>query len=227
VIPLGDRPRRRQLPWLTGLLAAALLAAFVWLLRLPPEELPGRLATLALVPARLAPLLGGDLAAAPEMARLWSSQLLHGGLLHLLGNLLFLWVFGRGVEARLGAARYLPFVLLTGGLAGLVHTLVDPASTVPVIGASGAISGILGAYLVLFPRGRIETLVLLVIWPLRVEVPAAVWLLVWLALQLLAGARGLLGEAAAAGGVAWWAHVGGFAAGLLLARPLARLSRRR
>jgi membrane associated rhomboid family serine protease len=221
VIPLGDRLRRRRRPLITLLLLLVLAAAFAAMLLLAPPATEALLARFALVPARLAPLLAGDLAAAPQLLRLGSSLLLHAGLLHLLGNLLFLWVFGRGVESRLGT-RLLAFFLLCGAVAGLVHVLVDPGSTVPTIGASGAISGVMGAYLALHPRARLRTLVIVVVVPVRVEVSAWLWLLLWIALQLLAGSRDLLAGGPAAGGVAWWAHVGGFAAGLALARLFAR-----
>jgi membrane associated rhomboid family serine protease len=221
MIPLGDRLRRRRAPLVTSGLALALAAAFVALALLPLPEATDLVLRLALVPARLAPLLAGELAAASELPRLWSSLAIHAGVVHLAGNLLFLWVFGRGVENALGPRRLLGLFLLCGALAGLVHTLADPRSEVPTVGASGAISGVMGAYLALFPRARVRSVALLVVWPVRVEVPALVWLGLWLALQLASGFLAL-SAATQSGGVAWWAHVGGFAAGLALARPLRR-----
>jgi membrane associated rhomboid family serine protease len=215
----GGKPRRRgPFPTATTALVLATAAAYVRLLLLAPATAATVVAHWALVPARLAPLLGGDLAALPAALRLASSLLLHAGLLHLLGNLLFLWVFGRAVEAAMGSARFLGFYLLCGVLAGLVHTLVQPASTLPTIGSSGAISGVMGAYLGLHPRARVRSLVLLLVWPLVTETPALVWLLGWVAMQLLQGARALAGPGGGAVGTAWWAHVGGFAGGLLLHR---------
>jgi membrane associated rhomboid family serine protease len=221
MIPLGDKRKPRRRPWATASLALLLAAAFATLLTLGADAAARWVLELALVPARLSPLLAGELRAAAELPRLWTSLGVHAGLLHLLGNLLFLWVFGRSVEGALGAGRLLAFFVLCGAVAGLVHTLAVPLSTVPTVGASGAISGLMGAHLALFPRARIRTVVLLIVWPVVVEVPALVWLALWLALQLLSGWREL-GGAAPAAGVAWWAHVGGFAAGAALARPFRR-----
>ena len=219
MIPLGDRVRRRTLPLATAALLLAELLAFVALIRLPPSAQAAAVARWALVPASLAPLLRGDLAAAGEAVRLLTSLFLHAGGLHLLGNLLFLWVFGRAAEAAMGRPRFLGFFVLCGALAGLVHTLMAPSSAVPTVGASGAISGVMGAYLGLHPRARVRSLVLLVFVPIVAEVPAVLWLLAWLALQLAEGARAAgLGPGGGAAAVAWWAHVGGFAAGLLLHR---------
>jgi membrane associated rhomboid family serine protease len=192
--------------------------AFVWLLRLPADARDVVVERRALVPSFVAPLLRGDLGAAPEAARLVTSLLLHAGVLHLAGNLLFLWVFGRSVETATGGARFLGFFVLCGSLAGLVHVLVDPSSSVPTVGASGAVSGVMGAYLALHPRARVRSLLVLVFVPVRAEVPAFVWLLAWLMLQVVEGARSLAAAPGGAAGVAWWAHVGGFAAGLLLHR---------
>jgi membrane associated rhomboid family serine protease len=137
---------------------------------------------------------------------------LHAGWLHLLGNMLFLHVFGRGVEDRLGRLRYLCLYGLGGAAAGATEALVDPRSPVPVIGASGAIAGVAGAYLLFFPASRVLTVV--------GEVPALVWLLLWLGWQVLSG-LGIFGAPAGAGGVAFWAHVGGFVAGAILGPSLA------
>jgi membrane associated rhomboid family serine protease len=219
VIPLGDRVRRRRAPWATVALIAAEIFAFVVLLRLPAAEQAAAIERWALVPSALAPLFAGHAAAASQVVRLWSSVFLHSGLLHLLGNLLFLWVFGRTVESAMGGARFLAFFALCGAIAGLVHTLMSPGSTVPTVGASGAISGVMGAYLALHPKAKVRSLVVLVVLPLVFDVPAALWLLAWLALQLLEGARAVAaGPGGGAVGVAWWAHVGGFGAGLLLHR---------
>ena len=227
MIPLGDSQKRRRRPVATAALLLLLAAASATLLLAAQDAAARLLAQLALVPARLSPLLAGEPAAAAELPRLWSSLAVHAGPLHLLGNLLFLWVFGRGVEGALGPARLVAFFLLCGGVAGLVHTLAAPHSTMPTVGASGAISGVMGAYLALFPRARVRTVVLLVVWPVIVEVPALVWLGLWLALQVISGAQegGQAlggGDLPQNGGVAWWAHVGGFAAGAALARPFRR-----
>jgi membrane associated rhomboid family serine protease len=173
--------------------------------------------TGALIPARL---FGSHLVGVvPPLATLLTSQFLHGGLLHLAGNMFFLWIFGNNIEDEMGPYRFLAFYLLCGTIAGLVHCASQPASTVPTVGASGAISGVLGAYAVLFPRARIHTLVFLVIYVTVLPIPALLWVAVWFVFQLLQG----IGSSGAAGGVAWFAHVGGAIAGV----PLVLLFRRR
>ena len=139
---------------------------------------------------------------------------LHGGILHLLGNMLFLWVFGSSVEDRLGHLSYLFFYLLCGLGAGVTHILANWGSSVPSIGASGAISGIMGAYIVLFPFSRILTLVPLLFFFFTVRIPALLMIGYWFAIQFLSGLSSL-GEANQ-GGVAWWAHIGGFVMGAIL-----------
>ncbi len=144
-----------------------------------------------------------------------TSQFLHGDILHLVFNMLFLWVFGNNIEDRLGRIRFLPFFLICGALAGIAQAIVDPSSAVPLIGASGAISGVLGAYLVLYPRVRIWTVVLpLVFLPFRLA--AWIWLAIYFALQFV-----YLGDASTSGGggVAYMAHIGGFVAGAVLITP--------
>lgn len=146
---------------------------------------------------------------------LFTSQFLHADAFHLIFNMLFLWVFGNNVEDRLGRLRFLPFFLICGAAAGLAQSAADPGSTIPLIGASGAISGVLGAYLVLWPRVRIWTVVLPFVF-LPFKLPAWIWLGVYFAMQFL-----YLGDAATAdgGGVAYLAHIGGFVAGAVLIKP--------
>ena len=151
----------------------------------------------------------------PRLLALLTSLFLHADWLHLGFNMLFLWVFGNNIEERLGRIRFLPFFLVCGVVASLAQVLVDPDSQIPLIGASGAISGILGAYLVLYPKVRVWTVVLPLFF-LPFKLPAWIWLLIYLALQLL-----YLGDDATAGGggVAYMAHIGGFIAGAALIRP--------
>jgi membrane associated rhomboid family serine protease len=146
---------------------------------------------------------------------LFTSQFLHADVLHIVFNMLFLWVFGNNVEDRLGRLRFIPFFLICGALAGLAQALVDPGSAIPLIGASGAISGVLGAYLVLYPRIRIWTVVLPFFF-LPFKLPAWVWLAIYFGLQFV-----YLGDSATSGGggVAYMAHIGGFVAGALLITP--------
>jgi membrane associated rhomboid family serine protease len=141
---------------------------------------------------------------------------LHGGWMHLIGNLWFLWIFGNNVEDSMGHLRFLVFYLLTGLAAATSHVLVDPGSTVPMVGASGAISGVMGAYLVLYPRARVDTLFWLLIFIRVVPLPAWVLLGYWIVLQL---AGSTVSGAAGGGGVAYAAHIGGFVAGMLLVFP--------
>jgi membrane associated rhomboid family serine protease len=138
---------------------------------------------------------------------------LHGGWLHLLGNMWFLWLFGNNVEASMGRGRYVAFYLLCGLGAALMQTFIEPSSPYPMVGASGAISGVMGAYVILYPRVRIHMLVVLVVFFTRISLPAWVMLGYWFALQLLSGA---MTYGSGVGGVAFWAHVGGFLAGAAL-----------
>jgi len=139
---------------------------------------------------------------------------LHGGWLHILGNMWTLMIFGRGVEGRMGPGRFLAFYLFCGIVAGFAHVLSSAGSNVPTLGASGAIAGVLGAYFLLFPRARLLVVIPIFIYPLFFELPAIFFLLWWFAVQILSGTSALH-LASAGGGVAWWAHVGGFLAGAL------------
>jgi len=142
---------------------------------------------------------------------LFTSMFMHGGWMHLIGNMWFLWVFGNNIEDSMGHARFLVFYLLTGAVAAGAHIATDPGSAVPTVGASGAISGVMGAYMVLYPRVRVYTAIVLVVIIRIVPLPAWSLLLFWFILQLASGAVTLGG---AASGVAFWAHIGGFVAGL-------------
>jgi membrane associated rhomboid family serine protease len=152
-----------------------------------------------------------------EWVTIFSSMFLHGGWAHLLSNMLALYIFGDNVEDRMGGGRYLIFYLLGGVAAALVHAWTNAASTVPTIGASGAIAAVLGAYIVLYPRARVITLIpfLFFFFPI-LEVPAVVYLGVWFLSQILNGAFALVDTTYQQGGVAWWAHIGGFVFGLVL-----------
>jgi membrane associated rhomboid family serine protease len=146
--------------------------------------------------------------------RVVTSMFLHGGWAHIGGNMLYLWIFGDNVEDRMGHGRYLVFYLLCGAFAALAQTYIHPDSAVPMIGASGAISGVLGAYLVLFPHSRVLTIVPIVFFIQLLEVPAIVLLGLWFVMQLFSGVGSSLTRTADVGGVAFWAHVAGFVAGL-------------
>lgn len=190
-----------------------------------PAAVPAR----TVVPRSVAPRSGAPQSSAKRPARtgrneaelvplavsLFTSMFLHGGLLHLLGNMLFLWVFGASVEDHMGHKSYLIFYFICGLGAGIAHIVANWGSSIPSIGASGAISGVMGAYIVLFPRSKILTLVPIIIFFFTVRLPAILFLGYWFLIQFLSGFVSL-GEVDQAG-VAWWAHIGGFLLGALLA----------
>jgi membrane associated rhomboid family serine protease len=147
---------------------------------------------------------------------LFSAMFLHGGWLHLIGNMLYLWVFGDNIEDRMGRAGYFVFYILAGLASNAAHIWANPTSTLPTIGASGAVAGVLGAYLLTFPRARVLALVPLGFFLPMVEVPAVLFLFGWFLLQLLNGFLTLGVASAQTGGVAWWAHIGGFVTGMVL-----------
>jgi membrane associated rhomboid family serine protease len=217
MLPIRDTIPHRHLPWVTWLLIAGNVAAFAFELSQPREDLHDLFLLCGVVPARYTEDLFAQRHALP-VRDLWpflTSLFLHGGWLHLIANLWTLSIFGDNVEDRLGPSRYLLFYLACGVLASLAHVAASPGSNLPVIGASGAIAGVMGAYFVSFPRARVVTLIPIFFWPVFVELPALVFLGLWFLLQFQSGALALAGDAAA-GGVAWWAHVGGFLAGIPL-----------
>jgi membrane associated rhomboid family serine protease len=214
MIPLRDVIPSRTVPAVTVTILVVNVLAFLYETTLPPRALDALLATRGLVPAAFA---------WPDVA---TSMFLHGGFLHLGGNMLSLWIFGDNVEDRLGHGRYVLFYLVCGASAALAHTFVDPSSPVPTIGASGAVAGIMGGYFVLYPRSRVIT------WLpplLLVEVPAVVFLGLWFLFQLASGVGSHLAATPGdmVGGVAFWAHVGGFALGAALVKALAHPERSR
>jgi len=171
--------------------------------------------TFGLVPARYTvPEISAYFTPAQQFIALFSFMFLHGGFLHLAGNMWSLYIFGDNVEDRLGPFRYLLFYLCCGWISGLAHLLINAHSQVPTIGASGAIAGIMGAYLVLYPRSKILTLIPIIIIPYFIEIPAFFFLGIWFLLQFL----NAMGTSADAAGIAWWAHIGGFVFGIVLLR---------
>ena len=228
MIPLKDINRTRTFPAVTLFLIAVNAAVFVYQLSLGSGPmLTGFFYEFGLVPRALlsftywqeAGLLMG-------LAPLFTSMFLHGGWMHFLGNMLYLWVFGDNVEDWLGSARLLLFYLVCGLLASLLQIAVHPGSPIPMIGASGAISGVLAAYLVLFPAARVLTFVPILFFFYLVRLPALIFLGLWFLLQFFNGAVSLTAGDLSMGGTAWWAHIGGFIAGLVLILK-ARKSRRR
>lgn len=204
---------RRTFPVVNILLIALNVLAFLFELSLGPR-LEGFLMAAAFIPARALGGEGGGVV--PEMTSALVSMFLHGGWGHLLGNMLFLYIFGDNVEDRLGHLRYFLFYLLCGYAATFAHLFFNAFSTMPAIGASGAISGVLGAYLFLYPRARIVTLVWFFIFVRFIEIPVLVYLPIWFLMQFFSGVSSLHAADQAAGGVAWFAHIGGFIAGPLL-----------
>jgi hypothetical protein len=224
-IPLRDHIRRRNLAVVTFALIALNLLGFLAELKLR-GQIDEVVFHLGVIPARYTvPEIALRESAPGLVLPLLASMFLHGGWLHLAGNMLFLFVFGRSMEDRYGHLRF-TLIYFLGGLAGsLLHIVLNAGSRVPSIGASGAIAAVLGAYFISYPRARITTLVpfLFLFW--TVEVPALVLLGYWFLLQFFSGYQVQAIETATQGGVAWWAHVGGFVAGFglaLLLRPLRR-----
>jgi membrane associated rhomboid family serine protease len=223
-IPLNDNIRRQSFWTVTLLLIVINTLVFLFELSLGPQ-LNGFIHVFGVVPARYITHHGW---ATPSVAALvipvFASMFLHAGWLHLIGNMLFLFVFGRSIEDRYGHGRFLLLYLVSGFAAALVYIDVSAGSRVPSIGASGAIAGVLGAYFVAFPRARITTVIWLLFFFWTVYLPAFLMLGYWFLIQFLMGFQTLAIESATSGGVAWWAHIGGFTAGVIfgLFLPAAR-----
>jgi len=211
VIPLKDSNPTERFPVITVAFIILNILVFLYQASLGDDTVESFVGAFSLVPARLfhaGTALPGPV---PVGITIFTSQFLHGGLLHLSGNMLYLWIFGNNVEDAMGKFRFIVFYLLCGALASMAHALMNDRSNIPMIGASGAISGILGAYVLLYPKARILTLFTLGFFVRMIEVPAIMVLGFWLVFQFL---NALV--ASGAGGVAWYAHIGGFLAGLAL-----------
>lgn len=215
MFPIRDTIRSRSFPVINWLFIIANVAVFLYESSLTAGQLNRLVYAYGMVPARV---LSGDPLAAVTV---FTSMFLHGGWLHLFSNMMALFIFGDNVEDRMGPGRYLIFYVLGGALAGIAQAAVNPGSTVPAVGASGAIAAVLGAYLVLFPGSRVVTFVPLFFLPWFIEVPAIIYLGFWFASQFFNGVLAL-DIGGAMGGIAYWAHVGGFVAGLLLVWFFAR-----
>jgi membrane associated rhomboid family serine protease len=217
MIPIQDTVQSRSVPLVTWGIILLNGLVFLYELSLPPERLEALIGVLGMVPARL----GDD---PDSWWTLLTCMFLHGGWTHFIGNMWVLYLFGDSVEDRMGPVRYLAFYLLCGLAAGLTHYFTNLGSTVPSLGASGAIAGVMGAYFVMFPTARVLTLVPVFFIPFFIEVPAVVYLGIWFASQLFSGTLSLVSTQYYEG-VAWWAHVGGFVAGIVLL-PLFKKSRK-
>ena len=206
MIPLRSTERSSATAAVTITLIVLNTFVFLYEWHLSPGDLNQFVLQWGIVPDRL------------QITSLFTSMFLHGGWLHLILNMIFLWVFGRNIEDLIGSARFLLFYLLCGLLAAVVHVIFNAYSTIPTIGASGAIAGVMGAFLVKFPRARIVTLVWIIVFVTVLEIPAPLLLLFWFASQFLSGVGSLGENDYTGGGTAYFAHIGGFIAGMLLIR---------
>jgi len=208
MFPLYDTVRSRKFPLMNIVLILANGLVFFYELQMSSTALKGFIFTWGLIPSHLL----------TDLSRAWitifTAMFLHGGWFHILSNMWVLFIFGDNVEARMGGTRYLIFYLLSGLAAGLLQTYILPASQVPMIGASGAIAGVLGAYLILFPGARIASLLPIFFIFTIIEIPAFIFLLFWFVSQLFSGLFTMRGGGSS--GIAWWAHVGGFTFGLVM-----------
>ncbi|OFW44876.1 MAG: hypothetical protein A3J29_06815 [Acidobacteria bacterium RIFCSPLOWO2_12_FULL_67_14b] len=213
MIPIRDVIPSRTTPVVTVALIAVNVLVFLFQLGLTERGFDLFLLTFGLVPAYF------------SLVSVFTSMFVHGGLAHLAGNMLFLWIFGDNIEDRLGHGRYLLFYLVCGFVAAVAQTALAPLSEVPMVGASGAIAGVMGAYLVLYPHSRV--LMLFPFPPIVFELPAVLFLVMWFVVQFLNGLGTLpiFGAAGLTGGVAFWSHVMGFVAGVLLVRIMRRPER--
>jgi membrane associated rhomboid family serine protease len=222
MIPIRDENPTRSAPVVTIALIIVNVVVFVWQLALPPGSAEAAVYSLGLVPAVLfgSAELPAEIRTVPALMTPITSMFLHGGFLHLAGNMLYLWVFGDNIEDRMGPGRFLLFYVICGIAAALAQALPNTSSEIPMIGASGAVSGVLGAYLMLYPRTPVLVAIPLLVVLYTFHMPAVIVLGIWFVGQLLSSVL-QAGEA----GIAFRAHVGGFVAGLLLIRLFARAGR--
>ncbi len=204
MIPLRDSQPSYSTPYVTIGLIAENVLVFLYTVALDPFSRNHFIMEYGMIPARL------------QWIDVLTSIFLHGGWLHLIGNMWFLWVFGDNVEDALGHGKYLLFYLLCGVAASIAHFALNMESRVPTVGASGAIAGVMGAYLVKFPHSRIVTLVFLFVFMTTIEIPAVLILVYWFVIQFFSGVGSIGHSQLSQGGVAWFAHVGGFLAGMAL-----------
>jgi len=223
VIPLHDNIPARHPPLMMWALLSLNVFIFMFELSLPNQTLEAFFYHFGIVPARFGQPARSEwiLFRARCYLPFITSMFLHGGWVHLISNMWVLWIFGDNVEDRMGHWRFFVFYLLCGLIAGIVHSVTNSRSAIPTIGASGAIAGVLGAYFAMFPRARITVLLPIFIFPLIFTLPAALYILIWFLMQFLSGVASLAGPGQV-GGVAWWAHVGGCAGGIMLYRLFLR-----
>ena len=217
MIPLRDRNPSGTVPIVTLAIIGGCSVAFLFEAMLDPRQLAELFGRYALVPGQVTYAVQYGSGPREIAAPFFTSMFLHGGWLHLIGNMWFLWIFGDNVEDALGSIRYAVFYLLTGLAAGLTHYTLDPSSALPTVGASGAIAAVLGAYAILYPRARVLTLVPVFLFFQVIALPALLLLALWFVVQIFIGTLSL---GTSGGGVAWWAHIGGFLFGIAVALPL-------
>jgi membrane associated rhomboid family serine protease len=233
MFPYRDENQTQRTPYVTILIIALNVLAWLMVERAgAPLALARAVCDLGLIPGELTGMLapgarfpmGDGLVCITDPGRqvshIFTSMFLHGSWMHLIGNMWFLWVFGDNIEDSMGSVRFAIFYLISGIAAALLQVVLNPASGIPMVGASGAISGVMGAYLILYPRVRVFCLVLLGFFFTSIALPAWTMLLYWAAIQLVSGLFGLFAQER--GGVAFWAHVGGFVAGVVLIKLFAR-----
>jgi membrane associated rhomboid family serine protease len=216
MFPIRDTIRSRSVPVVNSSLIAANVLVYLFQSALTQRGFQALLQSFGLIPATFA------LTSGHSLLTIFTSMFLHGSWFHVLSNMWVLFIFGDNVEDRMGSLRYLLFYLMSGMMAALTHVFFAPGLSVPTVGASGAIAGVLGAYFYLFPRARVMTFVPLFILPWFIEVPAVVFLGLWFVLQLF---NGLMVGSLAMEGIAWWAHIGGFIFGYILVRAFVRRPR--
>ncbi len=212
MIPLRDNIKSRRFPLVSVTLIMINAAVFFYELSINQDQLTALISTFGVVPRRITAMVDGQMAFAPAVVPLFTAMFLHGGWFHLLGNMLYLWIFGDNVEDRLGRGKYLILYLTAGFIGSLAQVWANPLAAEPVIGASGAIAGVLGAYFISFPKARVLTLLPIFFFITFVEIPAFVFLFIWFITQWLSGfaTLGVTGNM-----VAWWAHIGGFVTGIV------------
>ena len=221
MIPLRDENPSLRTPMVTRTIIVLNVIAFIYELMLGPQ-LRDLFFAWGLVPARITAALAGETSLVPAALTAFTSTFLHAGWLHLIGNMWYLWIFGDNVEDRLGHGRFLLFYVAAGLASGVLHFVANGDSRIPTVGASGAIAGVLGAYLTLFPRARVITLVPFIVFFQVMALPAVVVLGLWFVFQFFSGAMALAYTSSSqTGGTAWWGHIGGFVFGLLFGKLLA------
>ncbi|MBI1789250.1 MAG: rhomboid family intramembrane serine protease [Acidobacteria bacterium] len=204
MIPLRDTLPSRSAPVVTMAILVVNVLVFLYQVSLEPYTRNHFIYQYAMIPAK------------PQLLDFLTSMFLHGGWMHLIGNMWFLWIFGDNVEDILGHGKYLAFYLACGAAAGAAQYLANPDSRIPTVGASGAIAGVMGAYMIKFPQARILTLIPIFVLFTTVEIPAVLILIYWFVLQLFSGVGSIGHSSVSQGGVAYWAHIGGFVAGMVL-----------